>query len=81
MDAHLSARLRKMWQKRKCTVQNCYLTIAHGTVSAHITLYSSFFPLLLSVIEWGYILDMNSVPCYITAYYGLQQLIFDKYHN
>uniref|UniRef100_A0A8C2J3D5 Un-named sa1614 n=1 Tax=Cyprinus carpio TaxID=7962 RepID=A0A8C2J3D5_CYPCA len=23
--------LRKMWQKRKCTVQNCYLTIAHGT--------------------------------------------------
>uniref|UniRef100_A0AAY4DT84 Un-named sa1614 n=1 Tax=Denticeps clupeoides TaxID=299321 RepID=A0AAY4DT84_9TELE len=22
--------LRKMWQKRKCTVQNCYLTIAHG---------------------------------------------------
>lgn len=26
-------RLRKMWQKRKCSVQNCYLTIAHGTVS------------------------------------------------
>ncbi|XP_045079901.1 arf-GAP with SH3 domain, ANK repeat and PH domain-containing protein 1 isoform X4 [Coregonus clupeaformis] len=23
--------LRKMWQKRNCTVQNCYLTIAHGT--------------------------------------------------
>ncbi|XP_042622391.1 arf-GAP with SH3 domain, ANK repeat and PH domain-containing protein 2-like isoform X3 [Cyprinus carpio] len=23
--------LRKMWQKRKCSVQNCYLTIAHGT--------------------------------------------------
>ncbi|KAK3512655.1 hypothetical protein QTP70_020891, partial [Hemibagrus guttatus] len=23
--------LRKTWQKRKCTVQNCYLTIAHGT--------------------------------------------------
>uniref|UniRef100_A0A8C9R6M7 Arf-GAP with SH3 domain, ANK repeat and PH domain-containing protein 1-like n=1 Tax=Scleropages formosus TaxID=113540 RepID=A0A8C9R6M7_SCLFO len=23
--------LRKMWQKRKCIVQNCYLTIAHGT--------------------------------------------------
>ncbi|KAG5836329.1 hypothetical protein ANANG_G00253420 [Anguilla anguilla] len=23
--------LRKMWQKRKCAVQNCYLTIAHGT--------------------------------------------------
>ncbi|XP_056590059.1 arf-GAP with SH3 domain, ANK repeat and PH domain-containing protein 2 isoform X1 [Triplophysa dalaica] len=30
--------LRKMWQKRKCSVQNCYLTIAHGTVSADITL-------------------------------------------
>ncbi|KAF7693272.1 arf-GAP with SH3 domain, ANK repeat and PH domain-containing protein 1 isoform X4 [Silurus meridionalis] len=23
--------LRRIWQKRKCTVQNCYLTIAHGT--------------------------------------------------
>uniref|UniRef100_A0A4W5JLB8 Un-named sa1614 n=1 Tax=Hucho hucho TaxID=62062 RepID=A0A4W5JLB8_9TELE len=23
--------LRKMWQKRTCIVQNCYLTIAHGT--------------------------------------------------
>lgn len=23
--------LRKMWQKRKCCVQDCYLTIAHGT--------------------------------------------------
>ncbi|XP_066558255.1 arf-GAP with SH3 domain, ANK repeat and PH domain-containing protein 1 [Amia ocellicauda] len=23
--------LRKVWQKRKCAVQNCYLTIAHGT--------------------------------------------------
>ncbi|KAG7494688.1 arf-GAP with SH3 domain, ANK repeat and PH domain-containing protein 2-like [Solea senegalensis] len=23
--------LRKMWQKRKCTVHNCYLTIAHAT--------------------------------------------------
>uniref|UniRef100_A0AAR2ISS9 Un-named sa1614 n=1 Tax=Pygocentrus nattereri TaxID=42514 RepID=A0AAR2ISS9_PYGNA len=23
--------LRKMWQKRKCSVHNCYLTIAHGT--------------------------------------------------
>ncbi|XP_030632045.1 arf-GAP with SH3 domain, ANK repeat and PH domain-containing protein 2 [Chanos chanos] len=23
--------LRKMWQKRKCTVQNCFLTISHGT--------------------------------------------------
>ncbi|KAK1799646.1 hypothetical protein P4O66_006184 [Electrophorus voltai] len=23
--------LRKTWQKRKCSVQNCYLTIAHGT--------------------------------------------------
>uniref|UniRef100_A0A8C4SC15 Arf-GAP with SH3 domain, ANK repeat and PH domain-containing protein 3 n=1 Tax=Erpetoichthys calabaricus TaxID=27687 RepID=A0A8C4SC15_ERPCA len=23
--------LRKVWQKRKCTIQNCYLTIAHGT--------------------------------------------------
>ncbi|KAJ8259577.1 hypothetical protein GJAV_G00171040 [Gymnothorax javanicus] len=23
--------LRKMWQKRKCAVHNCYLTIAHGT--------------------------------------------------
>ncbi|KAM9296864.1 arf-GAP with SH3 domain, ANK repeat and PH domain-containing protein 1-like [Gastrophryne carolinensis] len=23
--------LRKVWQKRKCSVKNCYLTIAHGT--------------------------------------------------
>ncbi|XP_061731428.1 arf-GAP with SH3 domain, ANK repeat and PH domain-containing protein 2 [Nerophis ophidion] len=23
--------LRKMWQKRKCSVENCYLTIAHAT--------------------------------------------------
>ncbi|XP_072259748.1 arf-GAP with SH3 domain, ANK repeat and PH domain-containing protein 1-like isoform X1 [Pyxicephalus adspersus] len=23
--------LRKVWQKRKCAVKNCYLTIAHGT--------------------------------------------------
>ncbi|XP_075428695.1 arf-GAP with SH3 domain, ANK repeat and PH domain-containing protein 1-like isoform X2 [Ascaphus truei] len=23
--------LRKVWQKRKCSIKNCYLTIAHGT--------------------------------------------------
>ncbi|XP_078508335.1 arf-GAP with SH3 domain, ANK repeat and PH domain-containing protein 1-like [Lissotriton helveticus] len=23
--------LRKVWQKRKCTIKNCYLTISHGT--------------------------------------------------
>lgn len=27
------SRLRKVWQKRKCTVKNGYLTISHGTVS------------------------------------------------
>ncbi len=26
-------RLRKVWQKRKCTAKNGYLTISHGTVS------------------------------------------------
>ncbi|XP_041433888.1 arf-GAP with SH3 domain, ANK repeat and PH domain-containing protein 2-like isoform X1 [Xenopus laevis] len=25
--------LRKVWQKRKCSVKNCYLTIAHGTAN------------------------------------------------
>lgn len=26
-------RLRKVWQKRKCSVKNGFLTICHGTVS------------------------------------------------
>lgn len=30
----LCSSLRKMWQKRKCTVQDCYLMIAHATVRA-----------------------------------------------
>ncbi|XP_004918563.1 arf-GAP with SH3 domain, ANK repeat and PH domain-containing protein 2 isoform X1 [Xenopus tropicalis] len=25
--------LRRVWQKRKCSVKNCYLTIAHGTAN------------------------------------------------
>lgn len=28
-------RLRKVWQKRKCTAKNGYLTISHGTVRKH----------------------------------------------
>lgn len=50
----ISHRLRKMWQKRKCSVQNCYLTIAHGTVSADITL-SKFSR--LQVLSNGLVLD------------------------
>lgn len=29
----LVSRLRKVWQKRKCSVKNGFLTICHGTVS------------------------------------------------
>lgn len=28
-----SVRIRKVWQKRKCSVKNGFLTISHGTVS------------------------------------------------
>lgn len=31
-------RLRKVWQKRKCSVRNGFLTICHGTVRRHILL-------------------------------------------
>lgn len=34
-------RLRKMWQKRKCSVHNCYLTIAHATVSLSVCVFDS----------------------------------------
>lgn len=30
---HLPVRIRKVWQKRKCSVKNGFLTISHGTVS------------------------------------------------
>lgn len=33
-------RLRKVWQKRKCTAKNGYLTISHGTVSKHTRAHS-----------------------------------------
>lgn len=31
--SHLPVRIRKVWQKRKCSVKNGFLTISHGTVS------------------------------------------------
>lgn len=35
----LCCRLRKVWQKRKCTAKNGYLTISHGTVRNINTLF------------------------------------------
>lgn len=74
-----------MWQKRKCTVQNCYLTIAHGTVSTHIALGKSsskrFFLLLVSVIKCKCILDMCSVRqcrlyCHSKTWYNISKALF-----
>lgn len=35
----VGVRLRKVWQKRKCTAKNGYLTISHGTVSKAVRLF------------------------------------------
>lgn len=51
--------LRKVWQKRKCTVKNGYLTISHGTVSQlsvdKLHIYSFFFPSLYLCIPLSHL--------------------------
>lgn len=49
LSAHplLISRLRKVWQKRKCTISNGYLTISHsmvGTASSTLLLPGSCCP-------------------------------------
>lgn len=46
LPACLCFRLRKMWQKRKCSVHNCYLTIAHATVSLPVCVCVCFCVIL-----------------------------------
>lgn len=63
----LVLRLRKVWQKRKCSVKNGFLTICHGTVRRDIFLCywstcmgsSALLPACSSSNKKGFIFDFN----------------------
>lgn len=63
----LVLRLRKVWQKRKCSVKNGFLTICHGTVRRHILLSywstcmrsSALLPACPSANKKGFVFDFS----------------------
>lgn len=74
-------RLRKVWQKRKCTAKNGYLTISHGTVSKHTCSLTLMFSFTRGQRERDaltiYLLDIYHICGWLVLIW-LQQLIHLK---